>query len=185
MKGPVLSVLWKNYVSVSSRFFQKFLGSSFLMMNFRIDHNFPSPPLDLKVNVGRIEIYIHHTKWEGDGGIMIYITASPIPADVQTWCPNTSILRSIFCCCFYFFKWVFFWLGKYFVSVLNVENTMSTKTTEVTIVQPLTDTCCFHHGQFSVHVCSFWVWGLMSVMGFLIEWNWTEQSSRIGLLSPD
>lgn len=39
---------------------QKFLGSSFLM-NFRINDNFPSPPLDLKINVGRIEIYAHHT----------------------------------------------------------------------------------------------------------------------------
>lgn len=66
------------------------------MMNFRIDHNFPSPPLDLKINIGRIEMYTHHTKWEGDGGLMIDITASPTPAGVQTWCPNTSFCGQFF-----------------------------------------------------------------------------------------
>lgn len=65
-------------------------------MNFRINHNFPSPPLDLKIDVGRIEIYTRHTKWEGDRGVVIYHSLTPVPADVQEWCPNTSILQSIF-----------------------------------------------------------------------------------------
>lgn len=65
-------------------------------MNFRINHNFPSPPLDLKIDVGRIEIYTRHTKWEGDGGFVIYHSLTPVPADAQEWCPNTSILQSIF-----------------------------------------------------------------------------------------
>lgn len=116
VRGPLPQCLWKNCLCFQQAF-SKISWHSFKSLNLISS--------DLKIDVGRSEIYTRHTKWEGRPVASWFITASPpfllMP---RNGAQNTSILQSIFFVVSTFLN-EFFLMRKYFVSVLNVENTIA------------------------------------------------------------